>query len=95
MYEISESSALYRKIAIITIVKEYEATIRVFNLNLVEIQPTNIPPVAVPIKRTINTEDALTDEIPFEVYKRGIKITKNSSKQLSNQLMTLTLRKAY
>ena len=76
MYEISESSALYRKIAIITIVKEYEATIRVFNLNLVEILPTNIPPVAVPIKRTINTEDALTDEIPFEVYKRGIKITK-------------------
>ena len=43
---------------------------------LVEIQPTNIPPVAVPIKRTINTEDALTAEIPFEVYKRGIKITK-------------------
>ena len=93
MYEISESSALYRKIAIITIVKEYEATIRVFNLNLVEIQPTNIPPVAVPIKRTINTEDALTDEIPFEVYNRGSPM--NSSKQLSNQLMTLTLRKAY
>ena len=63
-------------IAIMVIVNAYEYTISVFNLNLVEIAPTSIPPVAVPISRVIRTDEALTDEIPFSAYKRGMKITK-------------------
>lgn len=66
MYEIRESSALFRNNTIISIVSTYDERIKNFSLNLRAIAPTNSPPIAVPMSIVIKIAEALIEESPLD-----------------------------